>query len=80
MTMAKFHVRRIKKRYLTKKVYDYRHYDLSLPSKLNKEIDPHQKKQFDITDFSHKDAVEKETINITLTRNKNTKQDKNQKS
>lgn len=72
--MTKFRVRQIKKKYLTKKVYCYKHYDLSLPSRLNEKIDPHFEKKFEVTDFSFKDSIEKEVLNITLTRYKTAKQ------
>jgi len=71
--VAKFHSRLIKRKYLTKRIYDYRHYELSLPSRLNKEIDSYCDKPFDVADFSVKDSDEKETITITLTRYKTVK-------
>lgn len=78
--MVKFHARWIKKRYQRKKVYRYKHYSLDLPARLNKEIDPHYKKDFQAVDFTFKETAEKETVNITLTRDKTVKQTPNQKN
>lgn len=71
--MVKFRARWIKKRYQRKKVYSYKHYSLDLPARLNKTIDPHYKKDFLIADFSYKETGEKESINITLKRDKTTR-------
>jgi len=58
-------VRWIKKRYKKRREYRYKHYDLGLPTKLNDEIEPHEKKDFEL-DFTSRETAEKEIINITM--------------
>jgi hypothetical protein len=70
--LVKFQVRWIKKHY-KRQEYRYKHYDLGLPAKLNDEIEPHEKKDFEL-DFTSRETAEKETITITMTRNKTAKQ------
>ena len=70
--MVRFRVRWIKKRY-KRQEYRYKHYDLGLPTKLNDEIEQHEKKDFEL-DFTSRETTEKETITITMTRNKTAKQ------
>lgn len=68
--MVKFRTRYIKKRYKNNKVYRYKHYSMDFPAKLNKEIDPHHKKDFDIAGFVFKETAKQEFINIALARDK----------
>jgi len=63
--LVKFRVRWIKKRYKKRREYRYKHYDLGLPTKLNDEIEPHEKKDFEL-DFTSRETAEKEIINITM--------------
>ena len=77
--MVKFQVRWMKKRYLKKKEYRYKHYSLDFPAKLNEKIEPHLNKDFEIEDFTAKETPEKEIINITLSRDKPSEQSLNQK-
>jgi hypothetical protein len=71
-------VRWIKKRYKKRREYRYKHYDLGLPAKLNGKIEPYEKKDFEL-DFTSRETAEKETINITMTRDKPTEQTRSQK-
>ena len=71
--MVRFRVRWIKKRYKKRQEYRYKHYDLGSPTKLNDKIEPHEKKDFEL-DFTSRETAEKETITITMTRNKTAKQ------
>ena len=77
--MVKFQVRWMKKRYKKKKEYRYKHYSLDFPAKLNEKIEPHMNKDFEIDDFTAKETPKKEVINITLSRDKPTEQNLNQK-
>ena len=77
--MVKFQARWMKKRYLKKKEYRYKHYSLDFPAKLNEKIEPHMSKDFEIEDFTAKDTAKKEIINITLIRNKLTEETGKQK-
>jgi hypothetical protein len=70
--LVKFQVRWIKKDYGRKRAYRYKHYSLSFPVRLNEEIDPHQKKDFEVVDFTLKETDKQELINITLARDKTT--------
>ena len=76
--MVKFQVRWMKKRYLKKKEYRYKHYSLDFPARLNEKIKPNMKKDFEIDDFTTKETDKKEIINITLSRDKPSKQSLNQ--
>jgi hypothetical protein len=67
---VKFQVRWIKKDYGKKQVYHYKHYSLSFPVRLNEKIDPHQKKDFEVVDFTFKETAKQELINITLAHDK----------
>jgi hypothetical protein len=60
----------MKKRYLKKKEYRYKHYSLDFPARLNEKIEPHMSKDFEIDDFTAKETAKKEIINITLSRDK----------
>ena len=71
--MVKFHVRWMKKRYLKKKEYRYKHYSLDFPARLNEKIDPHMKKDFDSVDLTSKETPTQEIVNISLIRNKSLK-------
>ena len=77
--MVKFQVRWMKKRYKKKKEYCYKHYSLGFPTRLNEKIEPHTNKDFEIDDFTYRETAEQEIINITLTRNKSTEKNRNQK-
>jgi hypothetical protein len=69
-TLVKFQARWMKKRYKNKKEYRYKRYSLGFPARLNEKIEPHTNKDFEIDDFTHKETVEQEIINIILRRNK----------
>ena len=68
--MVKFQVRWMKKRYLKKKEYRYKHYSLYFPARLNEKIEPHMSKDFQIEDFTAKETAKKEITNIPLSRDK----------
>ena len=50
--MVRFHHRWIKKRH-KKGVHSYKHYFSSYPARLNKEIEPHENKDFELAEFKH---------------------------
>ena len=68
--MVKFQVRWMKKRYLQKKEYRYKHYSIDFPARLNEKIEPQMSKDFELDDFTSKETAKKEIINITLSRDK----------
>ena len=67
--MVKFQVHWMKKRYLKKKEYRYKHYSIDIPVRLNEKIEPQMSKDFEIN-FTTKETATKEIVNITLTRDK----------
>lgn len=67
--MVKFQMRWMKKRYQTKREYRYKHFFLGFPTRLNEKIEPHRTKDFEIEDFAYRQTPERETIQITLSRN-----------
>jgi hypothetical protein len=63
----------MKKHYKKNKDYRYRYSFMGFPARLNSEIEPRVKKDFEI-DWAANDTEEKETIHITLTRDKREEQ------
>ena len=59
----------MKKHYKKNKEYRYKYHFMGFPARLNGEIEPRVKKDFEM-DWAADDTEDKETIRITLTRDK----------
>jgi hypothetical protein len=58
VTLVKFQVRWMNKRYKKKQVYRYMRYSMDFPTRLHEKIKPHLSKDFEI-DFTSKETTEK---------------------
>jgi hypothetical protein len=66
--------KRMLKRTVKGRMHHYHLYLMVFTTKLNKKIEPHEGKNFDSADVTSKDTPTQEILNISLVRNKRSKE------